>query len=535
MSKEATGELRKSSTGAFSALIRTWEKRETFLLPTCTDEDAAKERMHLLADVAKRFRLANVNRARGDEALRSLAAISPKFLKGAIEVCEDLLGGKIPVKSGPTVPTFKELAEEWTGGKLQKRFPDHVGKGTEDYNDGNAQRFEKAIYPVIGHIRLDELAREECDDVMRKLPEGLSKATRRQYAGLINRVLNLAELAGHIQRNPLPRGWLPKLGAKKRFPVLYASEDRAVLECVGTEDVPGIPLAFRILYAVLHREGMRRGEAAALEWRDIDLEHGTISLDENKTDHPRFWKLAPGVTETLAAWHAHRGEPEDDEHVFTDEHGRPLSLDHLADRVRADLKRAGLTRADLFSKGPNKGQFGTHCFRRSFVTRSLALGKNEDWVRQRTGHKSEELLTYRQGAKALAELDPAELEPLTPAALGLPSDCHTDTSRRWRNWQTRQIQVRPESADSPQDRESANDEIDAVATRPAPSGTGVAETATPRERMIANLNADLGAALADNDLEAAKIAHEAIGRLLGSGEKAAPVADLAAERKRRER
>jgi len=53
--------------------------------------------------------------------------------------------------------------------------------------------------------------------------------------------------------------------------------------------------------------------------------------------------------------------------------------------------------------------------------------------------------------------------------------------------------------------------------------------------MIAMLNAELGAALDVGDLEAAKVAHEAIGKLLGSGGAVTPVADLTAERKRRER
>src|SRR6185295_2370935 len=109
---------------------------------------------------------------------------------------------------------------------------------------------------IIGPKGLDRITRDDCDVVMRQLPDGLSKATRRQYAGLMNRILNLAELAGHIQRNPLPRGWLPKLGAKKRFPVLYPNEDRALLACAD------VPVAFRLLYGFLHREGVRRGEAA---------------------------------------------------------------------------------------------------------------------------------------------------------------------------------------------------------------------------------------------------------------------------------
>jgi hypothetical protein len=57
----------------------------------------------------------------------------------------------------------------------------------------------------------------------------------------------------------------------------------------------------------------------------------------------------------------------------------------------------------------------THYFRRSFVTRSLALGKNEDCVRQRTGHASDELLGYRQAAKSVAELSLGDLTPLADA------------------------------------------------------------------------------------------------------------------------
>ena len=84
---------------------------------------------------------------------------------------------------------------------------------------------------------------------MRKLPEGLSRATRRHYAGLIHRVLNLAELAGYIARNPLPRGWLPKLGGKKRFPILYPGEDRTLL-AAGKPELDLVDLRQRQFHSV---------------------------------------------------------------------------------------------------------------------------------------------------------------------------------------------------------------------------------------------------------------------------------------------
>jgi integrase len=72
-------------------------------------------------------------------------------------------------------------------------------------------------------------------------------------------------------------------------------------------------------------------------------------------------------------------------------------------------------RPRLYQKGTNTLRFGTHGFRHSFATRSLATGKTDDWVRQRTGHTSDELLTYRESAKALEELHLADVQPLINA------------------------------------------------------------------------------------------------------------------------
>ncbi len=412
MGTEAKGEVRKSSTGAYSAVVRTWVKRETIQMPTCHEYEEAEARSALLAAVAKKFRLASVNRAQGDEALRILAAASPKALRAAITVCEELLGGKIPAKGAPNQKTFKEVGQWWTSGGARKDYPRQVKPITSEHASGCAQRLERAIYPLIGSRPIGELTRGDCDAVLRQLPANpkggdLSDSTIRQYALLMTRIFGLAELAGHVDRSPLPRGWAGAPSPEKRFPILYPTEDRALLGATK------IPLWARLYFGFLHREGCRRGEGVAMQCADVDLVHGTLSLDENKTDHPRFWKLAPGVSESLAAWFALRGGVKPDERVFVDESNGPIDVDHMADKLRAWMqKAAGLDRADLYSVGPNKGRFGTHCFRRSMVTRNLALGVNEDVVRRRTGHKSDQLLRYRQGATALAELDLGDVDPL---------------------------------------------------------------------------------------------------------------------------
>jgi hypothetical protein len=56
---------------------------------------------------------------------------------------------------------------------------------------------------------------------------------------------------------------------------------------------------------------------------------------------------------------------------------------------------------------------------------------------------------------------------------------------------------------------------------------------SPRATMLAHLSADMSALLAAGDVEAARAAHEAIGKLLGAHGLPAVVVDLAAERERR--
>ena len=92
--------------------------------------------------------------------------------------------------------------------------------------------------------------------------------------------------------------------AKRMRPVASAAEIQIILDAAGKARTPRDlnDLVRRITYGVLTREGMRASELASLKWRDVDLEHGRVRLDENKTDDPRAWALSPDVTRTLAWW-----------------------------------------------------------------------------------------------------------------------------------------------------------------------------------------------------------------------------------------
>jgi integrase len=88
----------------------------------------------------------------------------------------------------------------------------------------------------------------------------------------------------------------------------------------------------------------------------------------------------------------------------------------LAKQLRADLNTAGVTRAELFERSAVRRPVRVHDLRATFVTISLANGKSETWVADRTGHRSSAMINrYRRQARTWAELGLDELSALDRA------------------------------------------------------------------------------------------------------------------------
>jgi integrase len=179
------------------------------------------------------------------------------------------------------------------------------------------------------------------------------------------RVLNLAVYpCEHIERSPLPRGFLPKVGKGKALAYLYPDEDRKLLGCIATADKPGVPFVERLLYGFLAREGLRSDEAQSLTWAHVDLKRGSIRVDVNKTDDPRTWALDPGVVRALQRWKDEQPDVEDTARIFRDLE----KAYHLAETLRAHLELAGVSRSELFEKSAVRRPIRIHDLRATFIT-----------------------------------------------------------------------------------------------------------------------------------------------------------------------
>jgi integrase len=184
-----------------------------------------------------------------------------------------------------------------------------------------------------------------------------------------------------------------------------------------------LPLVWRLFFGVLSREGLRRANAATIEWGNLTLNAGEgvghIVLDRTKNGRGGSWALDATTTEALSRW---QSICPSNRWVFPTEAlpryrrrraGDPLHVDHAGEILRTALQSAGVTRPKLFEQGDNRLRLRAHDLRATFVTLSLAMGRSEDWVMTRTGHTSSlMLMRYRREAETVVDLKLGWLLPL---------------------------------------------------------------------------------------------------------------------------
>jgi len=110
---------------------------------------------------------------------------------------------------------------------------------------------------------------------------------------------------------------------------------------------------------------------------DVEVQAAEALHERDGAGLPVFNTIALGARPIACA-----GEHE---HVFR-EAGRPLYVDQMAQHLRADLKAAGIARPEIFERTAVRHPLRVHDLRATFVTVSLANGKTETWVADRTGH-----------------------------------------------------------------------------------------------------------------------------------------------------
>lgn len=151
----------------------------------------------------------------------------------------------------------------------------------------------------------------------------------------------------------------------------------------------------RALVAVLLLGGIRRSEAAALRWADVDFENGILHIRHGKGDKARDVPLAGDYAlDTLKRWQMQQDTGR--AFVFCPvERGQHVGKDKPI--TGTDVYRIWTATADR--AGVDAG--GAHNARRSFITEALATGAPLATVQAIAGHaRGDTTLGYAQATDA---------------------------------------------------------------------------------------------------------------------------------------
>src|SRR5690606_34029584 len=107
--------------GGFSVRLRYGAgKRDRFVIPT-EDRTEAQKRAHIMAALAQRLTKAG----KGEMVPLEVSKVAQGSTKG-LGALLDSLKDAPRRKAQPGALTFRDLAEEWTSGKLARKYPDYI-------------------------------------------------------------------------------------------------------------------------------------------------------------------------------------------------------------------------------------------------------------------------------------------------------------------------------------------------------------------------------------------------------------------------
>ena len=224
----------------------------------------------------------------------------------------------------------------------------------------------------------------------------LSSKTVRYCYSLLAEALEHAVKMGLVSRNVAKATEVPRV-------------DHKVMSTLTLEDIPkfleaakGTPY-YTLFYLLLHT-GLRRGEALALKWKNIDLGlaslgvsaylsvveaayklNGIYVVKEPKTSHSRRWiALSPSLALVLRQYKAEQEAQRallgksltDDDFVFAHPDGTPLDPSTVSHAFNKIIRKAGLPHIRL------------HDLRHTHASLLLQAGVHPKIVQERLGHSS---------------------------------------------------------------------------------------------------------------------------------------------------
>ncbi len=163
--------------------------------------------------------------------------------------------------------TVAKYLNEWLERSIEDGLRPSTARGYRAYITND-------MIPALGHVRLGNLTPSHVDAFLRQLrADGRGVTTVRRIHAILRSALASAKRRRLVSYNAAIDVDVPAANSSHVEPwepaELAVFLDHAITDRLGA------------IYEVLAFTGLRRGEACALRWSDIDLEHGVITVRTN--------------------------------------------------------------------------------------------------------------------------------------------------------------------------------------------------------------------------------------------------------------
>ena len=223
-----------------------------------------------------------VDKLTGKKARTTVTANTKKGVKiKAREAVNAFAANGYSVKEKPTITTYRELVALWW-----ESYKNTIKPNSQQSMEGIVRLH---ILPVFGDYKLDKLTTPIIQQQVNKWADKANKGEKGAYANysflnnINRRILQYGVTMQVIQHNPARDVIIPRKQQNKEHKVKFFSnqELKQFLDYLKDLDQSSYENFFDyVLYKTLLATGCRIGEALALEWSDIDLKKGIISISK---------------------------------------------------------------------------------------------------------------------------------------------------------------------------------------------------------------------------------------------------------------
>ena len=216
----------------------------------------------------------------------SQRAIDRELAKVAAEFEREAQAGEVISRAEKRQRAAQEAAEAAKIVTLRQYgekvfMPAKTLTATENTRASFQGNLDKWVYPAIGDIKLPEITSAQISALLLDMQgKGKAHATVVKVYTILNSLFKMAYLSDMIARNPMDKVERPKPRKDEIKPqtaqAYTAQEVRDILTALEGE-----PLKWRAFIHLLIDTGVRRGEALAVQWEDIDFQENTILICRN--------------------------------------------------------------------------------------------------------------------------------------------------------------------------------------------------------------------------------------------------------------